>query len=125
MIRGRPDGPTSRGSEPMSNRQTRRTFLGQGVGAIGLLGLACRPGGAWAFEASNPDEMIAKAVAFLRPRQAEDGSWSGTRKEPGITALVVTAMLRSKRVTPTDPIATRALAYLERFLGPKGGLSEA
>ena len=69
--------------------------------------------------------MSAKAVAFLKPRQAEDGSWSGSRKEPGITALVVTALLRSKRVTPSDPISTRALAYLEQFLGPKGGLSEA
>ena len=69
--------------------------------------------------------LIVKAVGFLRSRQADDGSWSGDRKEPGITALVVTALLRSKRVTPADPSVTKGLAYLERFLGPKGGLSEA
>ena len=34
-------------------------------------------------------------------------------------------MLRSGRVTPDDPAVAKGLAYLERFLGPKGGLSEA
>src|SRR5262249_44871091 len=58
-------------------------------------------------------------------RQAEDGSWSGDRKEPGITALVLTAMLRSGRVTPNEPVATKALGYLEKFLGPEGGLTGA
>ena len=37
----------------------------------------------------------------------------------------MTAMLRSGRVTPDDPAVVKGLAYLERFLGPKGGLSEA
>jgi squalene-hopene/tetraprenyl-beta-curcumene cyclase len=69
--------------------------------------------------------MTARAVAFLQSRQAEDGSWSADRKEPGVTALVVTALLRSKRVTPADPTVTRALTFLEQFVGPKGGLSEA
>ena len=40
---------------------------------------------------------------------------------PGITALAVTALLRSKRVTPGEPTVTKALAYLEQFVGPKGG----
>ena len=34
-------------------------------------------------------------------------------------------MLRSGRVTSDDPAVVKGLAYLERFLGPKGGLSEA
>src|SRR5258707_6270291 len=34
-------------------------------------------------------------------------------------------MLRSGRVTPDDPAVVKGLTYLERFLGPKGGLSEA
>ena len=80
---------------------------------------------AWIAGGRTRPRCPAKAVAFLRPRQAEDGSWSGDRKEPGITALVVTALLRTKRVTPADPLSTKALDYLERFLGPKGGLSEA
>ena len=80
--------------------ETRRTFLGRGVAAMGLAAWAGRPAAA---AATDPAELMDKAVIFLRPRQGRDGSWSGDRREPGITALVVTAMLRSGRVTPDDP----------------------
>jgi squalene-hopene/tetraprenyl-beta-curcumene cyclase len=69
-------------------------------------------------------KLIERGIGFLRPRQDGKGGWS-TQREPGITALVVTALLRSGQVTPGDPAVTRALAYLEGFIGPKGGLSEA
>lgn len=108
----------------MTNRN-RRTFLVQGVRTAGLLTLAARTSWTRAEGTASGDDLSAKAVAFLRPRQADDGSWSGDRKEPGITALVVTALLRSKRATPAEPAVTKALAYLERFVGPKGGLAEA
>ncbi len=104
---------------------SRRAFLGRSVRTLGVLSAAGSPRLTRAAEGSKSDELTAKAVAFLRPRQAADGSWSGNRNEPGITALVLTALLRSKRVTPNEPTVTKALAYLERFLGPKGGLSEA
>ena len=68
--------------------------------------------------------MTERAVAFLRPRQDAKGGWS-TGREPGVTALVVTALLRSGQVAPGDPAVNKALAYLESFIGPKGGLSEA
>ena len=112
------------------SNDTRRAFLGRGLlaaGAVGTLAHAGTPR-AWAFDdapAADSDALTARAVAFLRPRQAEDGSWSADRKEPGITALVATALLRSRKVTPADPTVARALAYLEKFLGPEGGLSEA
>jgi len=89
------------------------------------MGLGFRSASGRALESPTSEELTSKAVAFLRPRQAEDGSWSGDRKEPGITALVVTALLRSKHVTAGEPVVTKGLAYLERFLGPKGGFSEA
>jgi squalene-hopene/tetraprenyl-beta-curcumene cyclase len=38
---------------------------------------------------------------------------------------VVTALLRSGQVAPGEPVVTKALAYLEGFISPKGGLSEA
>ncbi len=107
----------------MTTPHSRRTFLGT-LPALGLVGLAGRTFGQ-AAEPATADKLIDKAAAFLRQRQAEDGSWSGDRKEPGITALVVTALLRAKRVTPGEPTVTKALAYLEKFLGPQGGLSEA
>src|SRR5262245_38617140 len=105
--------------------ETRRVFLDRTAKAAGILGLTA--GSAWSREGetATADEMVAKAVNFLRPRQAEDGSWSADRKEPGITGLVVTALLRSKRVVPGEPVVTKAIAYLERFLGPKGGFSES
>jgi squalene-hopene/tetraprenyl-beta-curcumene cyclase len=43
-------------------------------------------------------------------------------REPGITALVVAALLRSKQVTPADPAIAKGLAYLESSLDPAGGL---
>src|SRR5262245_40310678 len=104
---------------------SRRIFLAQGLGAAGLLGLSAHPSMARNFLASDPAELIAKGVAYLRPRQGKDGSWSGDRNEPGITALVVTALLRTKRVAPEDPSITKALGFLEQFVGAKGGLSEA
>ena len=82
------------------------------------------PGDCPAGEEPGAAELAGKAVAFLKPRQGRDGSWSGDR-EPGITALVVTAMLRSGRITPDDPAIGKGLAFLEQYVGPKGGLSEA
>lgn len=107
------------------NTPSRRFFLRRSALALGALGLATRSNPASAAGAPDALELTTKAVNFLKPRQADDGSWSADRKEPGITALVVTALLRSKQITPSEPVVTKALVYLERFLGPKGGLSEA
>ncbi len=102
--------------------RTRRAFLARTLSAAGLFGLSARH--LIGAEEPRNGPMIEKAVGFLRGRQGEDGSWSGTR-EPGITALAVTALLRSGRATPAEPAITRGLAFLERYIGPKGGLSEA
>ena len=73
---------------------------------------------------ATADELTAKAAAFLKSRQKADGSWSSERG-PGITGLVVTALLRSKRATPAEPAIAKGLAYLEGFISPKsGGLAE-
>ncbi len=109
----------------MFTPSSRRRFLGRSFQVAGFLGLGMRPFRTRADESATSAELTAKAVGFLKPRQAEDGSWSATRNEPGITALVVTSLLRSKVVTPSEPVVTKALTYLERFLGPEGGLSEA
>ena len=106
----------------------RRRFLSQSLASLPAMGyLSACPGFAWAqSEPGSPSAaaMIDRAVKFLRPRQDAKGGWS-TQREPGITALVVTAVLRSGEVTPADPMVTRALTYLEGFIGAKGGLSEA
>jgi squalene-hopene/tetraprenyl-beta-curcumene cyclase len=112
---------------------TRRRFLGRGAQGLGLLAfLGGRP--AWtladdgrASGAADPASaamLIDRGVAFLRQRQDAKGGWS-TQREPGVTALVVTALLRSGRIAHGDPAITRALTYLEGFIGPNGGVSES
>lgn len=111
----------------MSKLHSRRQFLGRGAGACGLLALANRLGSfaAGAEGARSAGELTQKAVEFLKPRQDASGAWSANRNEPGITALVVTALLRSGRIAPGEPAITKALGFLEQFVGDKGGLSEA
>jgi len=118
----------------MSATTSRRRFLGHGMQSLGLLAWAGRrparaDGADDAAKAAGSSSESARTltergVAFLRPRQDAKGGWS-TQREPGITALVITALLRSGQIAPGDPIVTKALAYLEGFIGPKGGLSEA
>ena len=46
-------------------------------------------------------------------------------RQPGVTALVLTASAPLGAGCAGDPAVTKALTYLEGFIGPKGGLSEA
>ena len=118
----------------MSAMTSRREFLDQGVKALGLVAwTACQPLQALASDEAaktglSTSELARKlterGIAFLRPRQDAKGGWS-TQREPGVTALVVTALLRSGHVAPGEPSVTKALSYLEGFITPKGGLSDA
>jgi squalene-hopene/tetraprenyl-beta-curcumene cyclase len=103
----------------------RRTFFDRGIRVAGLVGLASWSTRGRAADGADLAVLVEKAVTFLRPRQGSDGSWSADRKEPGITALVVTALLRSRRVAPEDPTITKGLGYLEGYLDPKGGFAKA
>jgi squalene-hopene/tetraprenyl-beta-curcumene cyclase len=99
-------------------------FLVRAAQATGVLSLASFSARGDA-DAPGVDGLLDRGVAFLRPRQDAQGAWSADRKEPGITALVVTALLRSGRVAPGEPVISKGLTYLEQFVGSKGGLSEA
>lgn len=105
--------------------KSRREFLGQSLKSAGVVGGLAFARFARGDDPPDVEAMITKAVNFLKPRQSADGSWSGDRKEPGITALVAVALLRSKRVTPAEPAIVKALAYLEQFRGDKGALTKA
>jgi squalene-hopene/tetraprenyl-beta-curcumene cyclase len=76
-------------------------------------------------EPSAADRMIGKGVEFLRGRQAADGSWTPGEREPGVTAIAITALLRSKRLTAAEPPVAKGLQFLEQFVGEDGGLSKA
>jgi len=103
----------------MRSPPNRRRFLGRSAGALGALAVT----GTRITFADDPapssDLLMRKAVEFLRSRQEPDGSWS-PKAGPGVTGIAVAALLKSKRVTPEEPIVTKGLAYLERFIGPKG-----
>lgn len=104
---------------------TRRRFFAQSAAAgVGLW--VGREGLAFARQ-DSPDAaaMTAKAAEFLKSRQTDDGTWSPDRKEPGLTALCATALLRSGRVTANDPAVTKALDYLEALHAEDGGMPDA
>src|SRR5438067_9985758 len=63
------------------------------------------------------DEVVDKAVAYLRARQEDNGGWS-TDKSPGVTGVVLTGLLQTGRVTPDDPMVAKALAYIESLVNP-------
>jgi squalene-hopene/tetraprenyl-beta-curcumene cyclase len=110
----------------------RRKILGLGLATVAgwELGLGrasafgATPTQAPGASSARIGELCKKGVEFLRPRQGGDGSWSGDRKEPGITALVIAGLLRSRLVTPAEPFVVKGLDYLEQFVTPKGGLSD-
>lgn len=65
--------------------------------------------------------VVEKAVAYLKTRQGEDGSFSPRLAGPGVTALVVAALLRNG-YGPDDSTVAKALAYLEKSVKPDGGI---
>ena len=67
------------------------------------------------------EEVAAKAIEFLKVRgQLEDGSFSATQG-PGVTALVLTAVLRNG-VDADVPFVKKGLAYLEDLIHDDGGI---
>lgn len=65
-------------------------------------------------------DIVSRAIAYLATTQADDGSWSA-RLGPGVTALVATGILHHGR-SPTDPLVSRALEYLQRQVRTDGGI---
>jgi squalene-hopene/tetraprenyl-beta-curcumene cyclase len=67
------------------------------------------------------EELVRKGSDYLIAKgQAEDGSFSA-EAGPGVTALVLTSLLRSGR-PPEDPAVARGLEYLKSFRHDDGGI---
>jgi squalene-hopene/tetraprenyl-beta-curcumene cyclase len=66
------------------------------------------------------DEVTDRAVKFLKTSQDDDGSWSG-KKSPGVTGIVLTGLLQTGKVSTKDPMAARALKYIESLINPQAG----
>ena len=69
---------------------------------------------------ANHQQMVSKAIEFLKTRQNKDGSYY-TAAGPGVTALVTAGVLRHGR-SPEDPLVSRSLKYLEALVQPSGGI---
>lgn len=61
-----------------------------------------------------------KGINFLKNSQLDDGLWT-TETAPGISALVITALLESG-VPASDPVVAKALKRLEGFVKKDGGI---
>jgi squalene-hopene/tetraprenyl-beta-curcumene cyclase len=101
-----------------------KTWLA-GLCAAMLLGAAARPVGA-AKDKVGPDpkeiqEVLDKAIAFLKQKQNDDGSFAPKLAGPGVTALVVAGLLRNGQGFD-DPIVTKALGYMEKKVKKNGGI---
>jgi squalene cyclase len=85
------------------------------------------PGASWAGDTQNEPTakeaqvLIDKALSFLKTQQAADGSFSAKRAGPGISAVVVAALLRNGQ-SPKEPVIAKTLAYLEKSVKKDGGV---
>ena len=69
-------------------------------------------------DAAKWNAVVGKAIDYLKSTQDDKGGWS-TSRSPGVTGVALTGLLRCGKVTPTDPVATRALKYIESLVNPK------
>jgi squalene-hopene/tetraprenyl-beta-curcumene cyclase len=66
------------------------------------------------------NEIVDKAIAFLRQQQNADGSWGQQEQEKvGATGLVLTGLLQTGKVGPDDPTVDRGLKYIESLINPR------
>ena len=118
----------------MNARTSRRRFVGQTAQILGILGWAGR-NQVWGQTASDPNTGWDRAelgCGFDRARRrfsAAEAGCQGRMVDPARAGRDGTggdgAACAPARLRPASRSVSKALAYLEGFIGPKGGLSEA
>lgn len=68
----------------------------------------------------TPEQAAAAAVAYLKGSQADDGTWSKAAS-PGVTAIVLTGLLKGGKVSADDPAVAKALKFIEGMADEKSG----
>ena len=71
--------------------------------------------------ANEISPVAAKAIAYLRAHQGEDGSFSPRLAGPGVSAVVATGLLRNG-LSLNDPMMAKLMAYLEKSVKADGGV---
>jgi squalene-hopene/tetraprenyl-beta-curcumene cyclase len=90
-----------------------------------LLGANVAPAAAQSKDGPDNDAktwaiVVDRAIAYLKSSQDPNGGWS-TSANIGVTGVVTTGLLKTGRVTPDDPIAAKALKYIESLVNPEKG----
>jgi len=70
--------------------------------------------------AKSWDQVVDRAIGYLRQTQANDGSWSEQRS-PGITGVVLTGILSTGKLSLDDPMVVKALGYIGSLVNMKEG----
>lgn len=74
-----------------------------------------RPGAADTWQAT-----VEKAGAYLKKSQNEDGSWSASPQNRGVTGIVVTGLIRTGTAPGDEPVA-KGLKFVESLVNAKEG----
>ncbi len=91
-----------------------------------VLAIVNRLGNAAEVDRPSPAEqgqaIVDKAVAFLKSRQQQDGSWQKTDREPpAIAAMVLRILMQDPKEGAATPEAKKAIAYLLSVQKDDGG----
>lgn len=67
------------------------------------------------------NDTVDKAIAYLRSKQNDDGSWgeAGGPQQLGGTGVILTGLLQSGKVGADDPMVDKGLKYIESLINPR------
>jgi hypothetical protein len=97
-----------------------RLFLQDALTIPGLALLALTWTAAAEPQRAPRDEMVDRALAYLRKTQERDGSWASINKQPGITSLIVMAYLAAGAGPDKGPHADTVAKGLRWVLDQQG-----
>ncbi len=89
------------------------------LGSLALAGRAVAEG--LGPDPKQVQEVVDRAVAYLKKSQGEDGSFSPRVAGPGVSAVIAAGLLRNG-LSPDDPLVAKTLAYLEKSVKKDGGI---
>ena len=71
-------------------------------------------------------ELVRRGARFLLSTQGKDGGWaSEIAPGPGVTGLVLKALIQEPSVGPKHPAVRRGIEFVKKFIRPDGGVYSA
>lgn len=100
----------------------RRDWLRTAAGSVAALAAGRALAADTAASGKSWDEIVDKAIAYLRTTQREDGGWSSD-KTPGVTGIVLTGLFKTGKVGPENPMGEKALKFIENLVNKEGHIA--